>query len=390
MSEKAPKAGVFGHPPPDLVDIPKGATQLSPLVPGASPLAALSEGSLSEIVMFAQPGTLERRRALALALTALRPGGRLTALAPKDKGGARIAKELAEFGCAVDEGVKRHHRIATCERPEKLPDLTLAKAEGAMRLIEETGFWSQPGIFSWDRIDPGSELLIEHLPSLSGSGADLGCGYGFLARHLLAKSPAVTSLALVDIDGRAVEAARHNVTDARATFLWADVRKPDIAGLPKGLDFVVMNAPFHDGGTEDRRLMTTFLERAAALLKNGGVCWLVANRHLPYEAAMAPLFASITPVADARGFKVFEAKVERQPVATGRSKKSGPKSARDDRRATRKAEKSYLSDEGDFDLDAFLEDEGLDPKTKREKAKPAPSKAKPTKPTPSKPQRRRS
>ncbi len=233
MTQTAAKtSGVFGAPPLDLVEVPKGAVQLSPLVPGASPLAAIAEGSLEEIVMLAPPGTLERRRALALALRGLRRGGRLTALAPKDKGGARIVKELSEFGCVVDESVKRHHRIATCERPQNLAsDVEIALAEGAMRFIEETGFWSQPGVFSWDRIDPGSELLASHLPALSGEGADLGCGYGFLARAVLASSPAVTGLTLIDVDGRAVEAARHNVTDGRARFVWADLRKPNVQGF---------------------------------------------------------------------------------------------------------------------------------------------------------------
>ena len=32
------------------------------------------------------------------------------------------------------------------------------------------------------------------------------------------------------------------------------------------LDFVVMNPPFHDGGTEDRSLGEAFIRRAAAVL----------------------------------------------------------------------------------------------------------------------------
>lgn len=384
MTNEKSIAAVFGHPPTDLADVPKGATQVSPLVPGASPLAALAEGSLDTLVMEAPPGTIERRRALALALKALRPGGRLTALAPKDKGGARIAKELEEFGCAIGETVKRHHRIVSCERPETVRDLDIALAEGAMRHLPETGYWTQPGIFSWDRVDPGSALLIEHLPQLSGHGADLGCGYGVLARHALAASPAIASLTLIDIDGRAIEAARHNVTDPRARFVWEDLRKGEPKGLPKNLDFLIMNAPFHDGGSEDRSLVATFLNRAAGALRSGGVCWLVANRHLPYEAAMAPLFASITPIADARGYKIFEAIVER--AARGAKAQKGMKPARmreeDDRRKQQSAKSKggAMSDSGDFDLDAFLAAEGLDRKTMRG---PAP------KATPAKPQRRR-
>ncbi len=131
-----------------------------------------------------------------------------------------------------------------------------------------------------------------------------------------------------------------------------------------------MNAPFHDGGTEDRRLMTTFLERAAGALRNGGVCWMVANRHLPYEAAMAPLFASVLPIADARGFKVFQAKVER--VGTPARRNSGARD-QNEGRGTRRADDVRgktrdTSSDGAFDLAAFLAREGLDPKTMREPA----------------------
>ncbi|MGO4574404.1 class I SAM-dependent methyltransferase, partial [Microvirga sp. 2TAF3] len=117
-------------------------------------------------------------------------------------------------------------------------------------------------------------------PPLKGAGADLGCGFGALSLVAL-RSPAVTSLRLIDIDRRALAAARKNVEDPRVAFEWADVRTLETAGE---LNFIVSNPPFHDGGTEDRRLGQNFIRQAAALLKTGGVLWLVANRHLPYEA----------------------------------------------------------------------------------------------------------
>ena len=115
--------------------------------------------------------TVERRYTLALALRALAPGARLTALAPKDRGGSRLRKELEAFGCTVSETVKAHHRICACLRPENVPGLGDAIAEGAPRIIQPYGLWSQPGVFSWDRIDPGTALLMQHLPPLSGASA---------------------------------------------------------------------------------------------------------------------------------------------------------------------------------------------------------------------------
>jgi 16S rRNA (guanine1207-N2)-methyltransferase len=288
-----------------LADAPADAVQLSPLIPGAASLEALEPGALAELVMLAPPGTVERRYSLALALRALEPGGRLKALALKDRGGSRLRKELESFGCAVIETVKSHHRICAAARPETILGLNEAIAEGAARVIQPFGLWSQPGVFSWDRVDPGTALLAQKLPAFTGRGADLGCGVGYLARAVLT-SPKVERLALIDLDRRAVDAARRNVDDPRADFHWADATNGDVP-LEKQ-DFVVMNPPFHDGGSEDRRLGQSFIRRAAVILRKGGVLWLVANRHLPYEAVLNELFSSVEVKADQGGYKVFEVK----------------------------------------------------------------------------------
>jgi 16S rRNA (guanine1207-N2)-methyltransferase len=297
-------AGLYGKPPSDVVDLPIGAIQFSPLMPGASELETQAEGTLDSMTLLAPPGTLERRYTLALALRAVAPGGSFVALAPKDQGGTRLRKELQAFGCTIEETARRHHRIAICKRPAQLTGIDEALAAGGPQLLPDLGLWSQPGVFSWDRIDPGSALLLQHLPPLSGRGADFGCGIGVLARAVLA-SPKVAQLTLVDIDRRAVQAAQRNLDDPRLRFHWIDVREPnpDLTAL----DFVVMNAPFHDAGSEDRGLALNFVRRAAEALRTGGVCWLTANRHLPYEAAMKPLFKHVALKIETGGYKIYEA-----------------------------------------------------------------------------------
>jgi 16S rRNA (guanine1207-N2)-methyltransferase len=303
-SPAPPRFGLYGDPPAELADRQAGAIQLSPLVPGSVALEGLPEHSLDDMTILAPPGTIERRHVMAHALRALAEDAPLTVLAPKDKGGSRLRKELEAFGCSVAEDARRHHRICTTARPSMPVGLDEAMAAGAPRLVEPLGLWSQPGVFAWDRIDPGSALLLEHLPPLAGRGADLGCGIGVLSRAVLA-TPAVAELTLVDIDRRAVEMARRNVADERARFLWADLRH-GVPGLA-GLDFIVTNPPFHDGGAEDRALGQAFVRRAASLLRRGGRLLLVANRHLPYEAVLKASFRSAALRVEAGGYKVYEA-----------------------------------------------------------------------------------
>jgi 16S rRNA (guanine1207-N2)-methyltransferase len=301
----APDAIVHGLPLAELVAVPEGAAQVSPLIPGSARLEDIAPDSLENAVLLAPPGTVERRYALALALRALKPGGRLTVLAPKDKGGTRLAKELRNFGCAITEEAKRHHRICTATRPAAPAGLDEAIQAGRPRHIDNLGLCTQPGIFSWDRLDPGTALLLRHLPSLSGKGADFGCGLGILSRAVL-HSEKVKSLAMIDIDRRAIEMARRNVGEARATAHWADLRGSDPALT--GLDFVVTNPPFHDGGAEDQALGQAFIARAAAALRNGGTLYLVANAHLPYEAPLRAAFKTVTPTVTEGGYKLFEAR----------------------------------------------------------------------------------
>jgi 16S rRNA (guanine1207-N2)-methyltransferase len=100
-----------------------------------------------------------------------------------------------------------------------------------------------------------------------------------------------------------VEAARRNIDDPRAEILWTDVRTAPL----EGLDFVVMNPPFHESGHENQSLGQSFIQSAAAMLRTGGMLWLTANRHLPYEAILTPLFRRVTMVHEGGGYKIYQA-----------------------------------------------------------------------------------
>ena len=179
---------LYGRPPA-VFDPPGDAIQTSPLIPDSAALEAQTPGSADTVTIYAPPGVLERRYTLALALRALKVGGRLDVMAPKDKGGSRLGKELKAFGLEVAETAKAHHRRCVVIRPDTVQGLDAAIAAGGPQIVPGLDAWSQPGIFAWDRIDPGSALLIEHLPRLAGRGADLGSGLGVLSRAAPALNP---------------------------------------------------------------------------------------------------------------------------------------------------------------------------------------------------------
>ena len=300
----ANRTALYGQADHDLAPSASDAIQLSPLMVGSSDIAVIETESLNAVTVRAPAGAIERRFVLAHALRVLAPGARLTAFAPKDRGGLRLKKELEAFGCEVGESARRHNRICMVVRPESPKGLDEAIAAGAPRQITENGLWTQPGVFSWDRLDAGTNALMQVLPEFSGAGADFGAGIGLLALNVLA-SKKVTKLTLVELDRRAVEVAKRNVADPRAAFVWDDVRgETDL----KDLDFIVSNPPFHEGGGEDKTLGQAFIRAAANALRKGGALWMVANRHLPYEAILAESFSKVRLVAEGGGYKVFEAR----------------------------------------------------------------------------------
>lgn len=166
----------------------------------------------------------------------------------------------------------------------------------------EGGFVTSPGVFSADGIDPGSRLLADHLPQKLGQVvADFGAGWGYLSVRALERE-GIDRLHLVEAEKDALECARINVADERADFHWADVPRWQ---PPEPVDTVIMNPPFHTGRSSDPELGRAFIRAAAAALKPKGQLWLVANRHLPYEAEMSACFRDVkTVVADNR-FKIL-------------------------------------------------------------------------------------
>lgn len=254
-------------------------------------------------------GTKQREETLGLiaaAWMAAETGETITIVQPNERGGKSLEKQLKNhFPGALCES-RDKSRIITLTRNETDPAIIGEWAEHTkLRLVGETGFYSMPGLFGWDRIDTGSALLVRVLPPLSGTGADFGCGYGYLAKTILAGNPDIRSLYGLDNDERAIAACNRNVGDRRAVIQKADCTRP-VNGLPP-LDFIVMNPPFHDATGEDHGMGKDFIAAAAHHLKPGGVLYLVANRHLPYEKTLAAHFGKARKIIEEQGFKIFEA-----------------------------------------------------------------------------------
>lgn len=241
------------------------------------------------------------RARIADAAASLLPGAALWIDGQKTDGVDSLLRELRALGSVDEVHSKAHGKIFRVTVPSGawLPTTWTARAHEVV-----PGFVTRPGVFSADGVDPGSAMLALALPTRMPTRiVDLGAGWGWLSAQALTR-PGVEVIHLVEADHAALESARDNIRDPRAQFHWADARDFTLAEPVNG---VVMNPPFHDGRTTDPQIGAGFIAAAARLLTGAGRLWMVANRHLPYEAVLAQHFAQVHEVRGDTRFKVIEA-----------------------------------------------------------------------------------
>ena len=145
----------------------------------------------------------------------------------------------------------------------------------------EFSFLTNNGLFSCDRIDAASVLLLEHVPPLTGCLLDLGCGYGTLGIVLTKTNP--VSLTMSDINsialGYAAKNAKLNQIEAEC------IHSDGFASLPFSYDNIVLNPPIHAGKEVMYRLYT----QSAAHLTPGGALYIVIQKKHGAESTLKAL-----------------------------------------------------------------------------------------------------
>lgn len=279
-------------------------------------LAEQGEAWRFSLVLLLPPRQRDEARALfAHALDRVAPGGVLLAAVPNAEGAKSAESDLIRLAGPVQQLSKHKCRVFWAHPSTESVDGGLLASWQALDAPRrnDAGYVSRPGLFAWDRVDAASALLAGHLPAdLAGHVADMGAGYGYLSTEVIRRCPAVTAIDLYEAEARALAPARLNLEEAQRASMrpvevalhWHDVTQ----GLPRRYDAIVSNPPFHQGREDLPALGRAFIQAAADALLPHGRLWLVANRHLPYEATLAARFADIRTVTVQEGFKVIEAR----------------------------------------------------------------------------------
>jgi 16S rRNA (guanine1207-N2)-methyltransferase len=162
------------------------------------------------------------------------------------------------------------------------------------------------GVYSPERLDPGTAVLLAGAPDPSPTGdlLDLGCGWGPIALTLALRSPGARVWG-VDVNRRALDLARTNAAELDLTN--ASFCEPD--DVPANVRFATIwsNPPIHVGKAALHALLARWLPR----LTDDGVAHLVVQKHLGSDSLQAWINAQdwglrCTRLSSAKAFRILE------------------------------------------------------------------------------------
>lgn len=227
-----------------------------------------------------------------------------------------VEKIAQRMGC--EKAISKQGQIYTAKLVKKAPfhaeqQLDTNDYSRARPIATDSGLLlvSKPGLFGWNKIDAGSELLIGELPKVLAnlpsprSALDLGCGYGYLtvAAAGAAGTASIEQWILTDNNAGALALAAQNLAN---NHIRGDVVAGDAGSTIRDkVDLILCNPPFHQGFSLDADLTDKFLASAKRLLGPNGLALFVVNQFIPLERKAAPLFRRVEKLLDNGSFKVI-------------------------------------------------------------------------------------
>ena len=213
------------------------------------------------------------------------------------------------LGPTTTTRARKKSRLILVERDRSLnegqspyPDSYELQVDRTYRIINHAS------LFSRDRLDRGSQLLLEHMPVADRFRriVDLGCGNGVIGIIAAALNPEA-SLLFCDESYMAIASAEDNFQHAFARSRCARFRVGDgLQGVDSSRhDLVLINPPFHQQHRVGDATAWQMFKQARRVLTPGGELRIVGNRHLAYHSKLKKLFGNCETIASDSKFVVL-------------------------------------------------------------------------------------
>ena len=167
-------------------------------------------------------------------------------------------------------------------------------------------FFSDLGVFSKDKIDYGSRLLLERIQKnrdTASSILDVGCGYGFLGIVLSKTYDA--HVFMTDVNKRALHLCERNIKENKVS--GEQIESNIYENVTGTYDLVVTNPPIRAG----KEVVKSILVGAKEHLNKDGDLWFVIHKDQGAKSMAKSLsdIYNIEVVLKEKGFYVFRAKI---------------------------------------------------------------------------------
>lgn len=166
-------------------------------------------------------------------------------------------------------------------------------------------------VFSREKLDIGTRLFIEHLPTIPNAQniIDLGCGNGILGILAAEKHPQAKVI-FVDESHMAIASAKENLISAfpkthKAEFITSNCLEKTENSIA---DLILCNPPFHQESAIGDHIAWQMFQDSQKVLKAGGELWVIGNRHLKYHIKLKRIFGNCEQIAANSKFVLLKAR----------------------------------------------------------------------------------
>ncbi|MCU0487565.1 MAG: methyltransferase [Anaerolineales bacterium] len=277
------------------------------------------EGTFDQIIIDLPKGRQLAQRWLLLACEAARLGATLYLSGAREAGIQSVLQDAqALLGEGAILGYKKGNRIGRFtirEQPKGSPEWATRAGIAPHSWIEfdcgiggkNLRMFSLPGIFSSDRIDAGTRVLVESINIPRGAQVlDLGCGYGLVGIYAAGAGAETTDL--IDVNLLAIAATRKNLSyhQIQTARVWASDALEAVGD--QRYTHILTNPPFHAGKAVDYQMAQAFIQQSWNHLLPGGQFILVANQFIRYDSLLQLTFQNAHLLVARDGYQVWMAK----------------------------------------------------------------------------------